>query len=253
MIHWVAGERLQVCDYFEQINFCGGTMDRNISRTVFSSQSAVHPRLVPLLEKHSSKEWQGALHRPSVEAFEALEEAGVTGRERIVLDSGCGTGESTLQLARAMPDCLVIGVDKSEARLSRLGASFFPHRQDNAVWLRAELSTFWRLALAAGWRLHRHYLLYPNPWPKPGQLQRRWHAHPVFPVLLSLGGRLELRCNWEIYVLEFALAVNRLLGLDVQPQQLPESMPVTPFERKYRASGHSLYSLVVSCDSGLVK
>ena len=152
-----------------------------------------------------------------------------------------------------MPDCLVVGVDKSESRLSRLDAPSFPHRNGNAVWLRAELSTFWRLALAEGWRLHRHYLLYPNPWPKPGQLQRRWHAHPVFPVMLALGGRLELRCNWEIYAQEFALAAKQLLGLDVQPQQLAKSEVSSPFERKYLASGHTLYSVVVSCDSGLVK
>ena len=123
-----------------------------------------------------------------------------------MLDSGCGTGASTRALARAHPDCLVIGVDKSVARLGRTGASAFPHREGNAVWLRAELSSFWRLALQAGWALERHYLLYPNPWPKPGQLQRRWHGHPVFPELLRLGGRLELRCNWEIYALEFAAA-----------------------------------------------
>lgn len=171
----------------------------------------------------------------------------------MVLDSGCGTGESTRLIARSMPDCLVVGVDKSMSRLSRIGVESFPHREGNAVWLRAELTTFWRLALEAGWRLHHHYLLYPNPWPKPGQLRRRWHAHPVFPAMLRLGGRLEMRCNWEIYALEFATAVNRMLGTDVTPAAPAASTLSSPFERKYASSGHRLYSVVVSCDSNGVK
>jgi len=118
------------------------------------------------------------------------------------------------------------------------------------IWLRAELATFWRLAVQAGWRLHRHFLLYPNPWPKPGHLRRRWHAHPVFPDLLQLGGRLELRSNWAVYAEEFAVAVNHALGTRVQPMRLAGSDDLSPFERKYRASGHALYSVALSLDAG---
>lgn len=220
---------------------------------VISKQKTIHPRLESVIEKHLSREWRQPLHQPSVGAFEALTSLGINENERIVLDSGCGTGESTRLMAQAMPDCLVIGLEKSQARLARTGAVSFPTREGNAIWLRADLTTFWRLALDAGWRLHRHYLLYPNPWPKPGDLQKRWHGHPVFPTLLQLGGRLEMRCNWEIYAREFACAVNRILGTGVEPGTLSAGPDLSPFERKYRNSGHPLYSVVVSCDSSGVK
>ena len=233
------------------------------SREVESRQTGVHPRLDHLLTRHLDSEWSQPLHAPSVAAFRALEGLVDGRREPVVLDSGCGTGESTRLMAEAMPDCIVVGVDKSSARLGRTGAASFPHREGNVIWLRAELATFWRLALAAGWRLRRHYLLFPNPWPKPGALQRRWHAHPVFPDMLRLGGRLEMRCNWEPYALEFAAAANRLLGVKVRPCQLDVQLTgseaaargscLSPFERKYRASGHRIYSVVVSCDSSGVK
>ena len=163
----------------------------------------------------------------------------------IVLDSGCGTGASTFELARRFPDRTVVGVDKSEARLARGGVVDNPHAAGNTFLLRAELASFWRLALEAGWALERHYLFYPNPWPKPGHLQRRWHAHPVFPDMLRLGGRIEMRCNWKPYADEFAFALNRLAGSAVQPAVLEGGDPVSPFERKYRASGHALYSVVL--------
>jgi len=228
-------------------------MPRNPSREVFSSQTEVHPRLEGLLDKHQSHAWSQPFHQPSVRAFKELETLLRGQNEPLVLDSGCGTGESTRLLARMFPQCTVIGVDKSSARLARTGADSFPHRHENAIWLRADLSTFWRLAVRAGWRLQRHYILYPNPWPKPGALQRRWHGHPVFPDVLSLGGRLELRTNWEIYALEFATAVNRLLDVHVMPGTPVVSQALSPFERKYRDNGHSLYSVVVSCDSSRVK
>ena len=89
----------------------------NNSREVRSSQKGVHPRLEALLSRHLTREWSQPLHGPSVRAFEALEEVIQGRRERIILDSGCGTGESTRLIAQAMPDCLVVGVDKSAERL----------------------------------------------------------------------------------------------------------------------------------------
>ena len=221
------------------------------SRTVRSTQNGVHPRLEIRVDAHLQRPWQAPLHPPTVAAFDALI-ALVAGDARpLVLDSGCGTGESTRLIARQMPECLVIGVDKSLARLARGSAVSFPCRQGNAVWLRAELATFWRLARQAGWRLRHHYLLYPNPWPKPAHLQRRWHAHPVFPDLLMLGGQLEMRCNWKVYAQEFAAAANRVLGASTSPRLVAESAITSPFERKYRASGHALYSVSVSCAGGV--
>jgi tRNA (guanine-N7-)-methyltransferase len=185
------------------------------------------------------------LHGATCRAFEALA-AELSGENRpLILDSGCGTGESTRLLAERFPAALIIGVDKSSDRLSRVGAERFPWSEGNAIWLRGELSTFWRLALRAGWRLQRHYLFYPNPWPKPGHLQRRWHAHPVFPDLLKLGGRLEMRTNWRVYADEFAFVVNRLSGATVAPFCVEDAAAVSPFERKYRASGQALYSVVL--------
>lgn len=226
-------------------------IDQSVSTQVKSKQREVHPRLAALVRSHMESNWRQALHRPSISAFEALEGFGAGPDRRIVFDSGCGTGVSTRLIAEAMPECLVIGVDKSLHRLQKLPAGEFPHREGNAVWVRAELTTFWRLALQSGWRLERHYLLYPNPWPKPSQLRRRWHAHPIFPDLLRLGGRIEMRCNWRIYAEEFALAAEIVSGQEVRAIVNPEPGIETPFERKYRRSGHSLYSVIVSAPGGI--
>jgi SAM-dependent methyltransferase len=98
-------------------------------------------------------------------------------RHSIVLDSGCGTGRSSLVLGRLYPQYTVVGVDRSVSRLSKqtkcvvakhevLGSNYDSEDnglrsgddQDNGVlvqqvasnvWLvRAELTDFWRLLLS---------------------------------------------------------------------------------------------------------
>jgi len=206
------------------------------SRIPRSSQLGPHPRLESTVKRHLKTLWRQPLRGFSHAAFESL---GDLANRDIVLDAGCGNGHSTALLAQQFPDSLVIGVDRSAARLG--SASKLP---ENAVLLRADLADFWRLARAAGWRLKRHYLLYPNPWPKPGHLKRRWHAHPVWPDLLVLGGGLELRTNFEIYAREFVDALD-LAGCQAHFRvlSLGGEKAISPFEQKYLQSGHDLFQV----------
>ena len=162
----------------------------------------------------------------------------------LVLDSGCGTGDSTAFLAGRFPESLVVGIDQSQARLKRFGKPV----PSNMLLLRARAQDFWRLLRADNIRPAHHFLLYPNPWPKVVHLKRRWHGHPVFPELLALGGRLELRTNWHIYAEEFRLAVG-ICGSEAPPVvSFSVLLPLSPFERKYAESGHRLYRLGINLE-----
>ena len=146
-----------------------------------------------------------------------------------------------MHLAGTNPESLVIGVDKSAARLAR--APEEAARRKNLLLLRADSSHFLRLLVEEGWRLSRHYILYPNPWPKPGHLKRRWHGHPVFPFLLRAGGTLELRSNWRLYLEEMQTALE-IAGVPSRLEPLAlQASPMTAFEAKYHASGHDLWQL----------
>jgi tRNA (guanine-N7-)-methyltransferase len=213
---------------------------------VISSQAGVHPQLEKHVRRHLEKTWSQPFHHPSTDAYRHLNNEGVLSGDRaIILDSGCGTGKSTQRLAELFPRHIVIGVDQSQVRLAKSGVSSGFSRNGNCILLRAELSTFWRLLLIDGHTPERHFLFYPNPWPKPGHLKRRWHGHPVFPHLLSLGGEIEMRCNWEIYALEFAQAVNMATGADIRPEIINPDNGISPFEQKYLHRGQTLFSVTV--------
>ena len=62
---------------------------------------------------------------------------------------------------------------------------------------------------------------------------------------MALGGVLECRSNWKIYVDEFCFAVERLTARRVACEPYVPELALTPFERKYLNSGHVLYRGVV--------
>ena len=215
-----------------------------------SAQTGIHEHLPTLLERHRLSpflkpyaDYNRAAFAASMERWQRLAPGAP-----LILDSCCGVGESSIALARRFPDHYVIGVDQSAARLRRHldGRESLPGLPPNVDFVRADLVDYWRLMHDAGIRLARHYLLYPNPWPKIGHLSRRWHGHPVFPVMLELGGVLECRSNWRIYVEEFCLAVETLAGCPTACEIYVPDQALTAFERKYLDSGHVLYRAVAA-------
>ena len=203
-------------------------------------------------------------------------ECGMTAPVAVILDSGCGTGESTIHIARRFPAIPVIGIDKSFARLNKAGNPSQTAGEDvppNAFWIRAELLDFWRLALdlvkACKWTIPYHAVYYPNPWPKQSEATRRFHMHPIFPTLLALSNVTELRTNWEIYAREFAEAAKIVLSectetgtatemgvataagmtseaaMTITCESFDPAAPETAFERKYKDAGQKLWKVIV--------
>jgi len=189
----------------------------------------------------------------------------------VILDSGCGTGESTLHLAKRFPGIPVIGIDKSAVRLTKAGNERQLEQLDNsdslavdeipenAFWVRAELLDFWRLAqeavTAGRWSIKHHAVFYPNPWPKESEATRRFHLHPIFPTMISLSPVTELRTNWEIYAKEFAEAARIVCGITnyvddktaakIVCETFDPVHPETAFERKYKEAHQQLWRTLV--------
>ncbi|WP_051206328.1 tRNA (guanine(46)-N(7))-methyltransferase TrmB [Oceanospirillum maris] len=232
------------------------------SREIHTTQDGPHEGLAERVFKHCRQPFKKPYQQHNIDAFKKANNWLRGQNKPLILDSCCGVGESTRQLAGMFPDHAVIGVDQSEDRLSRkLG-----ELPNNALLIRANLLDFWRLAVEAGWQPERHYLLYPNPYPKKSQFKLRWQGGPMLPYIAALGGRFECRSNWKIYVQEMAQAVSLLRlptcdtladdlnhisqdFLDKLSEQVVAIEPepvLTPFERKYLGSGQQVYQWVFS-------
>ena len=190
------------------------------SAAVRSNQQGLHAGLARAVRRHGASVWRKPARPADEAALARLDQALAGHRGQLILDSFCGTGMSCAILARRHPDALIVGVDRSAHRLARSGPL-----PDNCLLLRAHCETLWRHLVARS---------------------RRVHGHAAFPLLLELGGRLELRSNWPIYVEEFGVALHLLGQAACIAKIADDEAALTRFEAKYRASGHELWRLTAT-------
>ena len=216
------------------------------SRIVTSNQTGVHKDLESSIKKHLTNPFRKPYRPFSAEIFYQANEIISDTNLPVILDSGCGTGESSFILSEQNKDALIIGIDKSEKRLDGYINEGNIYHKGNLILIRADVIDIWRMIKQSNWNIKKHYLLYPNPWPKKDQLKRRWHGHPVFPEMVSLCNQIELRTNWQIYAEEFLVALELVIGESVSIKTINTDSFISPFEKKYYESGHELYRVVTS-------
>ncbi len=217
-------------------------------RRIMDAQQGIHKNLEKVVLKHFKNTYQKPIAEHTQTAFDLIRprvDAALACGMSLFFDSCCGTAMSTRLIAVENPNALVIGIDRSKVRL---GKEYNYEMPENMLLVQAECADFWHLAKGAGWRLEKHTILYPNPYPKSKHLKRRWHAHPAFPVLLELGGQLELRTNWGIYAEEFCLAfsVVKTLNKSCSVEVFQPDSAITLFEKKYHESAQKLYRCRIS-------
>jgi len=218
------------------------------SKAIVTNQTGIHDKLEEIVLKHIKHPFQKPYQQHTQDAFTEIDNIVKAFSGDIILDSCCGVGQSTRLLAKRNPDALVIGVDKSAHRIHRnvdeLTNDNTNEQVNNFYLIRADLNDFYRLVLAAKWPVTKHYVLYPNPWPKSKHVQRRWHGSAVFPDMMQIGEAMILRSNWRLYLEEFQFA-TKLLGLNGEFSVVDDIEALTPFEAKYRASQQACYQLVI--------
>ncbi|MEW9798878.1 tRNA (guanine(46)-N(7))-methyltransferase TrmB [Alteromonas sp. CYL-A6] len=215
------------------------------SRAISTNQQGVHDKLDELVKRYQSSATRRPVSQHTQAAFDEVNDwlHGFDGP--VVLDSCCGVGESTAKLAVKYPHARVIGIDKSEARLDKHAT--YASDADNYRVIRADVNDFWRLVAQSQWQVEKHYLLYPNPYPKSSQVQKRWHASDAMPALMATSNAFEVRSNWLVYVMEFAQAA-RHYGLASALREVDTAHTFTPFERKYTQSGQTCWQLTLASE-----
>ena len=219
------------------------------SRKISDAQQGIHKNLEKVVRKHCENPNKKPISQHTQAAFDKVApeiEASLLKHTPLIFDSFCGTAMSSKIIAENNPQALVIGIDRSTVRLAKTSNNDLPR---NLILVQAECADFWTLAYRAGWTLLKHTILYPNPYPKSKHLKRRWHAHPAYPVLLALGGEVELRTNWKVYADEFCAALeyaNKPDAICSGVKIIDPEQAMTLFEKKYQQSGQVLYRCIYS-------
>ncbi len=220
-------------------------MTRNKSNLVTTNQVGINEGLSLLNVRYTLDNFKKPIPDFSIKIFEEIWEwIKSNNNKSLVIDVGCGVGESSYHLANKYKNDLVIGIDKSLVRISK-NNTFKKNPPANLKIVRGDIIDIWRLfyKYRAEFSIKKQYILYPNPWPLKHHFKKRWHGHPVFPFILALETPIELRTNWKLYLEEFSFCLNLRNKSLASIEGYSPKVIVTPFERKFCESEHELFRL----------
>lgn len=174
-------------------------------------------------------------------------------RGRLDIEIGCGVGLHAVDYCRKNPKRTLIAIDKSQVRYQKMMdrikkqsdvTNLIPIRE-NAIWFIAHE--------VQNNSVGNYFFLYPNPYPKKGQSNKRWHQMPFMQHVidtLKKNGKIHLATNMKYYAEEaeeFFKDVWKLQLIGKSEYQGLSNAPFSPrthFEKKYLERGQTCWNLI---------
>lgn len=170
------------------------------------------------------------------------------------LEIGCGVGWHPIQYAQNHPKRYLIAIEHTRAKFAAFSSRLRAHSAiSNLLPVHAD-AIAWTTHFLDPNSLDRIILMYPNPFPKKKDLNKRWYAMPFMSHLLKClktNGELLLVTNEKFYMDEASLYFSKVWGLaQVEFTQfsavtVPGGRPRTHFEKKYLNRGETCFQLKV--------
>ncbi|MBL8381627.1 MAG: tRNA (guanosine(46)-N7)-methyltransferase TrmB [Burkholderiales bacterium] len=181
---------------------------------------------------------------------DALDYARVFGRQApVVVEIGFGMGETTVQIAAAMPERDFIGIEVHAPGVGALLKVLEQRAIGNVRVLRHDAVEVMRDMIAPG-SLAGVHVFFPDPWPKARHHKRRLLQAPFVALIasrLAPGGILHCATDWQDYAEQMlaVLAAEPLLANTADGYAArPSYRPLTKFEARGIRLGHQVFDLV---------
>lgn len=159
-------------------------------------------------------------------------------------DLGCGDGSFLTALAAAHPERDFLGVEKMPGRVRTACRRIGDRQLSNARVLQLEISH--AVHLLPRRSIDAFYLLFPDPWPK-----RRHHSRRIVTAdflraiarALKPDGLVRIKTDQMDYFVAIQKSLREAPQLSANLEDEEPDLPKTTFEKRFLASGASIYWL----------
>ena len=158
--------------------------------------------------------------------------------KKIILDIGCGTGESTIALNRVYKDYLVIGLEAYKPGIMNLiNKNILTHYGDALEFIeKLENETIAKI-----------YMLFPDPWQKKKHRKRRLFNEYTFKIILSImkrNGVFHFATDNINYAFEARETINKVTSSNISFSKTRGSRPITKYEKKGVRKRNFIFDLI---------
>jgi tRNA (guanine-N7-)-methyltransferase len=181
---------------------------------------------------------------------ELLDYSVVFGRNApVVLEIGCGMGDTTAKIAAARPDTDFIGIEVHGPGVGNLCKLVGEQALGNLRVMQHDATEVVRDMIALD-SLAGVHVFFPDPWPKKRHHKRRILQEAFVTELakrLAPGGYLHCATDWEeyaTYMLETLSAEPLLENTSADYAPRPDYRPLTKFEARGLRLGHGVWDLI---------
>ncbi|MEP6656100.1 MAG: tRNA (guanosine(46)-N7)-methyltransferase TrmB [Betaproteobacteria bacterium] len=167
----------------------------------------------------------------------------------VVLEIGCGMGETTAAIAHARPDTDFLAIEVHAPGVGSLLKQAAALELCNLRVIRHDAVEVVAAMIPPG-ALAAVHVFFPDPWPKKRHHKRRLLKPPFVRELalrLRPGGILHVATDWEEYAQEMLAALDAEALLANTADRFaprPAYRPRTKFETRGLALGHGVWDLV---------
>lgn len=169
---------------------------------------------------------------------------------QLVIEIGAGQGLHAIQYAESHPDTLYIAIERTQTKFARMASRLEHHPHIQNLLLLNQDAIPWISSNIGPAEVDAYFILYPNPYPKAGQANKRWHYMPFMDYLIETlkpRGSVTMATNIESYYREACVEFERREDVNVTSTgEVPTDFKGrTHFERKYLERGETCYELAL--------
>ena len=158
--------------------------------------------------------------------------------EKIILDIGFGTGDSTIALQGMFPQHSILGIESYKPGIKNLlSKNIFVHHGD-ALEILEKINNN---------TISQIYMLFPDPWQKKKHRKRRLLNEYTFRVIMSIikkNGFFHFSTDNINYALEAKAVINKVTSDEVAFSKNRGFRPITKFEKKSITKKNFVFDLI---------
>ena len=101
------------------------------------------------------------------------------------IEIGCGAGFHPIQWSKRNPEHGLVALERTQNKFQAFQRRLSGHSQTTNIFPRNSDARLWLPNAVGANEIAHYYFLYPNPYPKSSQANKRWHRNPLMHFIMS--------------------------------------------------------------------